>query len=79
MMFKTMQLLEDLFDPNKQEDGSWRAEFRPGGNAGRTTEPLPIRAIDFTIDDGRGESGPYRLFTTIIDPAEASAEELAAT
>jgi len=27
MMVKTMQLLEDLFDPNKQEDGSWRAEF----------------------------------------------------
>jgi len=60
-------------------DGSWRAELRPGGNAGRTTEPLPIRVIEFTIDDGRGESGPYRLFTTILDPAEASAEELAAT
>jgi hypothetical protein len=59
-------------------DGSWLAELRPGGNAGRTTEPLTIRVIEFTIDDGRGESGPFRLFTTILDPTEATATELAA-
>ena len=33
------------------EDGSWLAELRPGGTAGRTTEPLMIRVIEFTIDD----------------------------
>jgi Insertion element 4 transposase N-terminal/Transposase DDE domain len=60
------------------DDGSWLAELRPGGNAGRTTKPLVIRVIDFTIDDGRGETGPYRLLTTIVDPAEAPADELAA-
>lgn len=60
------------------DDGSWLAELRPGGNAGRTTEPLVIRVIEFSIDDGRGDSDPYRLFTTILDPTDASATELAA-
>jgi hypothetical protein len=60
------------------KDGSWLAEFRPGGTAGRKTEPLTIRVIDYEIDDGRGDpSGPYRLFTTLLDPAEAPAEDLA--
>lgn len=59
-------------------DGTWLAEFRPGGHAGRKTEPLTIRVIDYEIDDGRGDpSGPYRLFTTLLDPAEAPAEDLA--
>ena len=60
------------------DDGTWLAEFRPSGNAGRKTEPLTIRVIDYELDDGRGDpSGPYRLFTTLLDPAEAPAEELA--
>ena len=33
--------------------------------------------IEFSIDDGHGESAPFRLLTTILDPAEASATELA--
>ena len=68
----TPRLVETL------EDGSWLAELRPGGNAGRTAEPLTIRVIDYEIDDGRGDpSGPYRLFTTLVDPAEAPADDLA--
>jgi hypothetical protein len=59
------------------EDGSWLAELRPAGNAGRNAEPLTIRVIDYELDDGRGETGPYRLFTTLLDPAEAPAEDLA--
>ncbi len=59
-------------------DGSWVAEVRPGGNAGRHTEPLRVRIIDYTIDDGRDHPEPYRLLTTILDPADASAGELAA-
>jgi hypothetical protein len=35
------------------------------------------RVIDYELDDGRGETGPYRLFTTLLDPAEAAAEDLA--
>jgi len=58
-------------------DGSWLAELRPGGNAGRHSEPLTIRVIDYQIDDGRPNDETYRLFTTILDPQEASAVELA--
>ena len=57
--------------------GSWLAELRPSGNAGRHGEPLIIRVIDYSIDDGRGDVGPYRLFTTLLDPVEAPAVELA--
>jgi hypothetical protein len=58
-------------------DGSWLAEFRPSGNAGRKATPLQIRIIDYHIDDGRGDHGPFRLFTTLLDPDEAPAAELA--
>lgn len=58
-------------------DGSWLAEFRPSGNKGRKAKPLIIRVIDYQLDDGRGDTGPYRLFTTVLDPAEAPAGELA--
>ena len=40
----------------------------PGGSAGRKTEPLVIRVIDYEIDDGRPSDNSYRLFTTILDP-----------
>ena len=59
------------------DDGSWLAELRPSGNAGRHGEPLIIRVIDYSIDDGRGDTGPYRLFTTLLDPVEAPAVDLA--
>jgi hypothetical protein len=59
------------------DDGTWLAEFRPSGNAGRHGEALIIRVIDYSIDDGRGDTGPYRLFTTLLDPGEAPADELA--
>lgn len=59
------------------EDGSWLAEFGPSPNASRHAEPLTIRVIDYQLDDGRGDTGPYRLFTTLLDPDEAPADELA--
>ncbi len=58
-------------------DGSWLAELRPSGNAGRTAEPLIIRVIDYELDDGRPSDNTYRLFTTIVDPGDASAVDLA--
>jgi Insertion element 4 transposase N-terminal/Transposase DDE domain len=60
------------------DDGSWLAELRPSGNAGRHAEPLIIRVIDYQIDDGRANDETYRLFTTIVDANEASAVDLAA-
>ncbi len=59
------------------DDGSWLAELRPSGNAGRKAEPLAIRVIDYQINDGRPNEQTYRLFTTILDPDEASAVDLA--
>lgn len=59
-------------------DGSWLAELRPSGNAGRKATPLTIRVIDYTIDDGRSNEETYRLFTTILDPNDVTALDLAA-
>ena len=58
-------------------DGTWIGELRPGGNAGRHAVAHRVRVIDYTIDDGRSNDTTYRLFTTILDPADASAVDLA--
>ena len=59
-------------------DGSWLAQIRPTSGPHRsTTEPLQVRVIDYTIDDGRDDPQEYRLLSTILDPDEASAEDLA--
>ena len=59
------------------DDGSWLAELRPAGNAGRKAIPLVVRVIDYSIDDGRPNGTTYRLLTTIVDPDEATATDLA--
>jgi hypothetical protein len=59
-------------------DGTWLAELRPAGNAGRSAEPLVVRVIDYTIDDGRPNDETYRLLTTLVDPELAPATDLAA-
>jgi hypothetical protein len=58
-------------------DGSWLAEVFHSTRDRKRREPITVRVIDYTIDDGRPEAGPYRLITTIVDPADASAVELA--
>jgi len=59
------------------EDDSWLAQVRPTVGD-KTVEPITVRVIDYTVDDGRDNPESYRLFTTIVDPAQASATELAA-
>lgn len=60
-------------------DGSWLGDLiRSTGAAARAEGPMRIRVVDYTIDDGRDHPAEYRLFTTITDPAEATAEDLAA-
>ena len=55
------------------EDGSWLAHLRRATPAAaRREEPMLVRVIDYTIDDGRENPTSYRLFTTMLDPAEAS-------
>jgi hypothetical protein len=60
-------------------DGSWLAHLRGTMPAAeRRQEPMLVRVIDYTIDDGRENIDTYRLFTTLLDPAEVSAVDLAA-
>lgn len=57
-------------------DGSWLAEMR-ANNAKLDTDHVVIRVVEYTVDDGRGEQGPFRLFTTLVDPDEVTAVEIA--
>ncbi|MDL9947485.1 IS4 family transposase [Gordonia sp. ABSL11-1] len=60
-------------------DRSWLAELRQTHSAqARHAEPMMVRVIDYTIDDGRDNPEQYRLLTTLLDPDEVSAVDLAA-
>lgn len=57
-------------------DGSWLAHLRASKD--RHGEPMLARVIDYTLDDGRENPTVYRLVTTMLDPVEAPAPQLAA-
>jgi hypothetical protein len=60
------------------DDGSWLGELR-AKNKELNTPHVVVRVVEYQIDDGRGEPmGPFRLFTTMLDPTEVTATELAA-
>ena len=60
-------------------DGSWLAHLQQTHSAAaRQEEPLLVRVIDYTVKDGRDNPTSYRLFTTLLDPAEVTAVDLAA-
>jgi len=61
-------------------DGSYLSRLVPTTTAARRggTAPVPVRVVEYTIDDGRGGQGEhYRLVTTVLDPQRAPAAELA--
>ena len=59
-------------------DGSWLARIVATSGLNRaSTPPLNVRVVDYTIDDGRDNPEQYRPLTTILDPDQASATELA--
>jgi Transposase DDE domain len=60
-------------------DGSWWSRLY-GGSDRRKRHPITVRVIEYTLaDPGRRTSTDrYRLVTTILDPAAAPAQELAA-
>lgn len=60
------------------EDGSWLGHLQAASGPGRKLEPMPVRVVDYSIDDGRGNPQTYRLFTTLLDARQAPAIELAA-
>src|SRR5680860_526117 len=63
----------ELFD-----DGSWLGELR-ARNKNLGDPHVVVRVVEYHVEDGRGtQMGPFRLFTTMLDPAEVSATELAA-
>ncbi len=37
-----------------------------------------VRVVDYTVDDARPNPETYRLFTTLLDPDDVPATELAA-
>jgi len=60
------------------DDGSWLGELR-SKNRDLRSDHVIVRVVDYSIDDGRDTStGPLRLFTTLVDPAEVTAIEIAA-
>jgi len=59
-------------------DGSWLADVFDSVTDRRREQPLRVRVIEYTVEDGREPSGPYRLLTTILDHRQVPAAELAA-
>ncbi len=77
------RIKKNLVFPAEEEftDGSYLSRAFPSSREERKGHPgVPLRVIDYRIDDpGRPFAEPlYRLVTTILDPDEAPAEELAA-
>lgn len=65
----------------RHPDGSFRSELVANTDKHRREDVLPVRVIEYGIDDdGRPAANAtrYRLLTTILDPAQAPAAELAA-
>ena len=59
------------------DDGSWLGEMRLN-NTRLNSEAIVVRVVEYHVDDGRDtQMGPLRLFTTMLDPDEVSATELA--
>jgi hypothetical protein len=51
-------------------DGSWLAHLRGLTPAAeRRQEPMLVRVVDYTVEDGRENPTTYRLFTTLTDPS----------
>lgn len=70
----TLPVLEVL------SDGSYLSRLTPATTAARRggTAAVTVRVVEYTIDDGNAPDGEqYRLVTTLLDPHDASAAELA--
>lgn len=59
-------------------DGSYLAEVFDSQADRRRRHPVTVRVIEYGIEDGRSNDDRYRLITTLLDPGEAPAIELAA-
>jgi len=59
-------------------DGSWLADVFDSTTDRRRQRPSRVRVIEYTVEDGREPTGPFRLVTTILDHRKAPAAQLAA-
>jgi len=59
-------------------DGSFLSRIYDSQDTKRIGESVVVRVIEYTLEDVRDAEPLYRLITTILDPAEAPAKELAA-
>jgi hypothetical protein len=60
-------------------DGSYRSALRWNAQCtSRHRTPIPVRVIEYTLPGVPGAEAAYRVVTTILDPAQAPAAELAA-
>ena len=72
---------DNLKLPSRKDlcDGSYLAQVFHSTKDRKRRHPVTVRVIEYTIEDGRQPVGPFRLITTILDPDEAGALELAGT
>jgi hypothetical protein len=60
-------------------DGSYLSTiYRSDKDRRRGANGIPVRVIEYTLDEVAGAEPIYRLLTSILDPDQAPAEELAA-
>jgi hypothetical protein len=61
-------------------DGSWRSRIYAPGDRRARRHPIPVRVVEYTLADPgrRPKVERYRLVTTILEPDQAPAAELAA-
>jgi len=64
------------------EDGSYRSKvYSSPKDRKRDRDAIPVRVIEYQLEGTRAPNGDaevYRLLTTVLDPDEAPAQELAA-
>ena len=60
-------------------DGSYLSTLYPNAKARRANvQGLPVRVIEYRLGEQGDSDPPYRLVTTLLDPEQAPAQELAA-
>jgi hypothetical protein len=59
-------------------DGSWRSALYDSRKDPKRRRPVAVRVIEYRLEGDKPTQRPYRLLTTLLDPDEAPAAELAA-
>lgn len=72
----TLPILERFRDGSYRSELRWNAQCKSTKSTDRT--PIPVRVIEYTLPGVPGGDAAYRLVTTVLEPARAPAEELAA-